>query len=234
MDYLRSCYTCNMRFGPDDDQVLPVRWYFVPEGTVVNTPPHNFFSQNWQERNWSDGQIGEFGATRPWINGSTPLNGFMGPSGNGRACFDSFLEAWEDGLLSGETTGPFDADGKPLCCIEGPPPPPFDCMEVADTLTASFVSLSGCGSIEGTVVLSRVPTFCTWTGFKPVWTGSALVTLEYLDGDWLLTIDCFTGQPVVTVVDFSPSPFHLVFDVEDTAACCSFSGSDSFRVEVTE
>lgn len=229
MDYIRSCYKVNMRFRTGDPPQL-VQWYFVKHDTPCFPDPHVFGSANWQSRMYGNDDLGEVGDARPWVNGAMPGRGMVAGD-HSVACFHSFADAWLSGLAPDQHVGPFNSDGVPLCCLDGPP---FDCLELPD-LIATFEGETGCGSIAGVADLVRDdPGLCNWHGVQPTWLGDAELHLDYDGVDWTLGIDCFEGQPDIVFESFVEDPFEVVFSVTDTTACCSFAGTDTFTVTITE
>ena len=74
MDYLRSCYSTDMRFS-DGGSSTNVKWFFAPTGALWFTDRHRFASLNYWKGDWdaSDTTAGEVvGAPRPWRDGSLP------------------------------------------------------------------------------------------------------------------------------------------------------------------
>ena len=148
MDYLRSCYEVDMVFRVGDPPIK-VRWYFVDcnhNNHPLWTP---FASANWVSRVCEAGALGEQPGSRPWANGSRPVN-----AGDGDevavACVEEHEEWWTDGIGSGEETGPYDDAGLPICCTEVPPPvsPCDDCSGLPDDLVITFASVD-CPCIDG-------------------------------------------------------------------------------------
>lgn len=73
MDYIRSCYTTDMRFKTGASPVS-VQWFFCPTGAKFFTARHRYASLNNVPGDYvDDGSIGEVpGAVRSWRNGSLP------------------------------------------------------------------------------------------------------------------------------------------------------------------
>lgn len=133
VDYLRSCYDCEMRFYTNAPDTVRVRWYFVPSNTPINPFPNSFVSTNWDSDPKPQTELGEaieYG--RSWYNGRPP---FLGRGD--RPC--GTAEQWARGValpLTEEAGGNDDACDCPLaqfavgdtcadplfCLIEGIPP----------------------------------------------------------------------------------------------------------------
>jgi hypothetical protein len=111
MDFVRSCYSTEMRFISNSDRRSPVRWFFAAPTAAALPFPHRFASLNWGDRRTesSDG-LGEVpGASRPWRNGST-----AGAWPAMWPCGEAFQ--WAEGtvlLSEEEAVAP---DGVPRCC----------------------------------------------------------------------------------------------------------------------
>ena len=74
VDYLRSCYSTQMRFDPASPASLrPVDWYFAEPGTPLLFFPTPFRSRNYANMTSDDGSLGEvFGVPRVWRRGDPP------------------------------------------------------------------------------------------------------------------------------------------------------------------
>lgn len=245
MDVMRSCYTCLMRLQEGADPVA-VTWQFAQRGANLIGVPTPFASSGWEigdDLRFAS-YLGEQAGPRPWQNG-------LGPGGNAgkRLCFP--LDYFRSGVPAGVAIDiPVDRSELPLCCqdtsdgiggalVNGtgavPPPPPFNCLTLPDSLSCNVTSVgAGCAGLTQAIALIRSdPMTCTWFGTLVTWLGNAAVTLNYSAGVWTMTIDCFTGNPTIAFVSFTQVPFQVVFSVTDTAACCSFSGTDAFQVVIS-
>lgn len=220
-DWLRSAYETEMVFSEGGTPVS-VKWYRAKEGQPWVPAGNLFVSRNWVPPDDYASELGEQpNAARGWSNGKD-LKDY--PIQGGDPCsIDGYLTA---GLTSGDTTGPW-SGGVLGCCSD------VDCNAYADPLFADIVSLSGCSSLAQTVQLDLVAP-CVWQGTAVTTLGSALMTVGYSMGAWFRSLDCFTGDPTWTLVSQQNVPLEVVWDVLDTAVCCGFSGTDTFRVTLHE
>lgn len=109
----------------EDDPAILVQWYFAdPEANTLDFDSP-FRSANWVNRYAEAGELGEQPGSRPWRDGKKPKNGYKGDQ-NSLDCIKSHEDWFTDGLPEGEENGPFNEDGVPLCCVNGPTPPPID------------------------------------------------------------------------------------------------------------
>jgi len=109
VDYLRSCYSCEMRFVTGDPSRLsPVSWYFADDDADI-LPYYNRFSSRNYDRDavaTADSSLGETTVPpHPWRNGS-PLETYEGIG----TCTSAAL--WSGGMPTVPAT-PFDKDA---CC----------------------------------------------------------------------------------------------------------------------
>jgi len=111
VDMLRSCYSTDARFFADrPDIVLPINWYFCPDGAQVLPGPHRFGSLNYLSDKNTPSPIGEVpGAARPYSKGQTPA-GITGQSACGST--DDF----HDGVIYSETANYPVSGGVKQCC----------------------------------------------------------------------------------------------------------------------
>lgn len=117
MDYIRSCYTTDMRFTTGGTPVS-VDWFFAPLGAKHFMGRHRYASlNNARGRFTDDGSIGEVpGAARPWRNGSIPAP-YDGQLLGGDA-------SWFDSGCSGHPALAWSGDPSwPIACRISPPPP---------------------------------------------------------------------------------------------------------------
>lgn len=140
MDYMRSCYECDMVFREGDNPVR-VQWYFVDEDAECFPGHHRFGSQNWIDTKINL-SIGEQVSPRIWRDGSKPQNGGTGDTA-ALTCAES--EEWQQwfkaGIGEGQETGPYTPDGLPECCID-----PCSCTFPDDWLF-TYISNNPCASI---------------------------------------------------------------------------------------
>lgn len=141
------------------DPPIRVRWYFV-DCTHNNMPLWTpFASANWVSRVSVAGELGEQPGPRPWVNGAAPPNAGNGDD-IGVACVEEHEDWWTNGIGVGEETGPFDANGLPICCTE------LECCscEVPEVIEITIESdLFCCLEIDQVVELTRESeSSCTW------------------------------------------------------------------------
>jgi len=214
------------------DPAVLVDWYRADPGAKMLEIDSPFRSANWQNRYAVAGDLGEQPGPRPWKNGKKPTNGFTGDA-NSLACAKYHSDWWQNGLGAGEQVGPFNAEGVPLCCVNGPP---ASCVDSAfDILSAEIIDLAGCGNLGQPSALERVaPGDCIWQAtFDITGMSTGLASVVYVGSNqWQLTITCQIGTVDVT------APFAsgqvIDFDVLDDFPCCD-QGSPprSFRLRVT-
>lgn len=240
MDLIRSCYQVLMRLQEGADPV-PVTWSFCKKGADLIGVPTPFGSANWNigEDLRFDSYLGEQAGPRPWRNGQASA-GLAGK----RLCFP--LEYFRNGVPAGVAIDlPTDRSELPLCCqsqeegiggvvVNGtgamPPPPPFNCLTLPDSLSLSVTaSTTGCNLIaQNSSVVRGDPGSCIWDGTIVTLAGVTNISLSFSAGTWHLSVDCFLGQPMIALVNFTQDPLQVVFSVTDTAGCCNFGGTDMF------
>ena len=231
VDWIRSAYRVAMVCRIGDPAVL-VDWYFCDPGAKPMDVWSSFRSRNWDGRDATAGQLGEQPGVRPWKNGKKPKNGYTGDA-NSQNCIRYHADWWKDGLGAGEETGPFNANGVPLCCVNGPP---VTCSDAAfDILSAEIIDLAGCGNLGQPSALERIdPGICKWLcTFDITGMTTAAAAVEYVGSNtWELTTTCHTGT-VISSAPFMPGQV-IDFDVDDDFPCCD-QGSPprSFRLRVT-
>jgi len=190
MDWLRSCYSTSMVFR-EGDSAQPVRWYFCDTGAKAFPGFHAFGSKNWVSRQAVAGDLGEQPGPRPWVNGAKPANGGVGNI-NAVLCALLHPDWWQEGIPEGEESGPYEPDGKPTCCVAGPPPPPdpctstWSCGNLPDVLTCRVDSATGtffCGDPTGTEfnLVRSMSDPCLWVG-SPI-TGGLFGNVFFAAGD---------------------------------------------------
>lgn len=150
------------------DPPIKVRWYFV-DCDHENFPGwHAFGSANWVTRVCQLGAIGEQPGLRKWANGQPPPN-----AGDGGAfaveCAKENPSWWIEGIPPGEETGPYEDNGLPVCCVDGPPDVDCpDCGSVPDSdMSLSFIA-PGCPCLDGSVW--SLP----WLAFPGNWAANGL------------------------------------------------------------
>lgn len=103
-----------MQFDAEGTILVPVRWYFVPEGTPWLPIPHQFGSTNWEPEGYSPVGIGErWDSLRPWRDGSIdwridPPKRFCGKP-----------DWWDLGVPLGTPPLVLSNSGQADCCIDG-------------------------------------------------------------------------------------------------------------------
>jgi hypothetical protein len=166
MDFLRSCYQCEMVFR-EGDSPIPVKWYFASPDAYAFPGWHSFPSANWRNRQTTAGELGEQPGTRTWLNGAPPPNGGTGNLFALQCTGGVDPEWFKDGIPSGEESGPYNANGLPECCVTGPPPPEqpcTDCGSVPDVDMSLLFECPGCPDLDGTSWL------LTWNAGLSNWT----------------------------------------------------------------
>jgi len=214
MDYLRSCYQTTMVFRTGDDPVV-VEWYFVEPHALPFPGWSRFGSANWKNRDCTAGDLGEQPGPRNWTDGSFPQGGFIGDR-NSQSCAASRASWWVDGIPSGDGYGPFDANGVPLCCINGP-----GCVSSQyDLLTAEIIDIAGCGNLGTPTSLARIdPGLCKWFGTYPCSLGDCAASVEFIPPDqWILQTTCDSDGATATAPFVSGG--SVSFTVDDDGGCC--------------
>lgn len=119
VDYLRQCYTAEMRINRDDAATtVPVAWYFTDDlggADRRRTVPyeHPFGSRNWDLGEEYETVLGEVYSPRPWYSGRAPVE-LSGIGICGSAA------AWQNGAGSGDFIPPLNrGTGQPCCCGPG-------------------------------------------------------------------------------------------------------------------
>lgn len=71
VDMLRNCYNTKMRFDPDSDTAIKVRWYWCDKNAKLLGFPTKFYSHNWDKDKRLPWQhLGEVkGVARPGTEG---------------------------------------------------------------------------------------------------------------------------------------------------------------------
>jgi hypothetical protein len=83
MDYLHSCYTTPVRWRPDSDETITIRWYRAAPGASVYTAAHAFGSTVWDDDDFLSGDgPGEVPDSRTWIKCGTALYPGTAPVSN--------------------------------------------------------------------------------------------------------------------------------------------------------
>jgi hypothetical protein len=148
MDYVRSCYSSNMRLYNDRPEILtPGQWYFCKPGAKLIPYTHAFCSREWDDYRikGDDPLIGEVGPRGPYTDGVAPdrLDGL-------HWCGDA--EVWRIGVQFGADPLPRWPDGVPICCDTGPPPPQFELEgDVAIDGSAELLEATGDLAIDGSI-----------------------------------------------------------------------------------
>jgi len=218
MDFLRSCYRVPMRMGPGREPVW-VQWYFAPGGALVMPLWHVFGSRNYSDREASATieEIGEVGGPRIWVDGSTPANaaGLTG-SQRSRDCAEEHAAWWEAGLPDGAETGPYDAQGRPLCCLPEPDSPctpdPCDCtLLVNDPAPDEAQWGTQCPFLGPTMIWTKDGD-CHWSGTWFTWSGDFTQRMSHAGGTWTWEIDTSPPRTFTTSGDTCP-PVAFEFNV---------------------
>jgi hypothetical protein len=122
MDMLRSCYSTTMRFFPDSDLEIPVRWFFCDDNAKDFPAWTRFASGNWapERSDWiGPGEV--LDSPRPWADGSPPpFDGTVAPGFTGQT-FVGSLEAFGDGVPYPATSAGGRNDGSCSVCAGGLP-----------------------------------------------------------------------------------------------------------------
>jgi len=201
MDFIRSAYRVSMVCRTGDPAIL-VDWYKADAGAKCLTFPSPFRSKNWEERFSEVGDLGEQPGPRTWKNGKKPKNGFDGGT-NSLACAASHQDWWQDGLGASEETGPFNADGVPLCCVNGPTPPPIDlcgCTTAQELVVTLHAPANAC--LDGqSFPITWDETLGEWNNFgqEPQPCGDCFMELKFI------CVDAFPTQWLL-LLQFKPTP----------------------------
>ena len=151
------------------DPPIKVRWYFVDCDHEAFPGWHAFGSANWMSRAVEAGALGEQPGLRPWVNGSPPANAGAGDL-IAVECAEVDPSWWTSGIPTGEETGPYDENGLPVCCTDGPPDvePCPDCGSVPDVDMSLLFECPGCPNLDGTSWT------LTFNAFPGNWTANGL------------------------------------------------------------
>lgn len=165
MDYLRSAYTSYMVFRTGDPPVK-VTWFRAKKGAALFPTPHNFYSSNWNHRDYHAGDIGEQEVIDPWIEPATLARGAVQNTCTIPPTW------WLTGIPAGNQAPATDGAGVPLCCSAQAP---CSCNGniLPDTMTGTWPD-GTCTILHGVVVtLTRVAGTCAWTGNAPLFFGGS-------------------------------------------------------------
>lgn len=122
---MRTCYKVDVKFYSDTEDTSEIMWYRVPKDRALLPVGTIFGSYNWDGENeptWKHdpGTVlqGEQIDTRTYYNGEEPFP----PGVNGHYCGEP--SQWMGDLtLARDGEGVLDADNRPICCGDSPPPP---------------------------------------------------------------------------------------------------------------
>jgi len=217
MDYIRTCYRVKMRLGPGREPVW-VRWYWAPGGAQPMPVWTPFGSRDWESREASaEPELGEQGGTRQWLEGSVPTNA-VGLQGSYRAqqCATEHADWWQGGFTVGEESGPYDAQGRPICCLPEPDSPcgGCDCAAVTTDMVPDVVQWAAeCFFLGNNTNLAKTGT-CEWSGTWFTWSGDFTHRM-YHDGTlWHWEID--TSPPChFTAAGDTCLPISVDFSIPD-------------------
>jgi len=232
MDFLRSCYQCNMVFR-DGDSPIPVKWYFASPDANAFPGWHKFGSANWVNRETSAGALGEQPGTRAWRDGSPPVNAGTGNTFAVQCASQVNPSWWTEGIPSGEESGPYNANGLPECCVTGPPveQPCDDCGAVPDVDMLVSFTCPGCPDLDGTSWL------LAWAAFPGNWTANGLQLLPgcsppnfgaLVVSRVLATEPCellFEGGQLFCDLDFGVNTATAQCDGDGTFLFCEWTGT---------
>lgn len=221
MDWLRSAYDAPMLQTLGGEPVL-VRWYRADEGAEVFPLPHDFGSLNWAPEKGVFGDLGEQDGPRPWADSSKPPNGYIGDA-DSVSCVLSRSDWWETGLPEGESYGPYDDDGVPICCTQPCTclSPQYDEMEVLIEITSG-----DCEGLQLSAMTTRPdPEICRWEASGSSSEGSWTITISYA-GDSIWSIDawtCTNDTAIIGVGETGACPTGEVVweDLTVNNNCCS-------------
>ena len=141
---------------------------------------------------------------------------------------------WTAGIPTGETTGPYDAEGRPLCCIDGPE---CNCLSpVFDSLICEITDITDCANLAQTILLTRDDQVCSWDGTYAVEGGFALMRFSWVGpgADFQLVTTCDDTSPIDASGTLCPG-LDVEFIVDDDAGfgCCSSGpGPGQYKIHV--
>jgi len=163
MDWMRSCYTVPMIHRTGDPAIM-VKWYFADADAKTMESMSPFRSSIWAPGEDVAGDLGEQPGARGWANGAKPSTGWSGDE-TSQLCSEFHSEWWENGLGSGDETGPFSFPGVPTCCVDGPPELPCeDCSAVPDADLTIVFNAPDCDCLDAASYN------LTWNAFPGNWT----------------------------------------------------------------
>lgn len=157
-----------------------------------------FGSRNWENRACDVGDLGEVPGTRQWLDGLTPANA-DGLGGDELAvqCALSHADWWRNGLGPGDETGPYDPQGRPVCCLR---PAESDCGSdpcPCSDLTNPCEPDAGqwgdvCPFLAGPTLDKTGD--CEWSTSWATWSGTYDTRIRNVAGVWTWEVD--TSPPV--------------------------------------
>jgi len=185
MDYLRSAYTTYMVFRPGDPPVQ-VRWYFTPPGAKAFPGFHAFASTNWMNRNSDVGDLGEQPGVKPWVNGAS----FQPVVGTNLSASCMNLNWFRNGLGPSDVSGPYDAQGVPICCTPVPPIPTTPCGGCSIPLSLKVTCYSDLNPCLNGLVIPL-----EWNAFFGRWDNGPFESIDCGDCVTQATLFCDLPAP---------------------------------------
>jgi hypothetical protein len=197
----------------EGDPAILVDWFKADDDAKCFPNLSSFRSANWVNR-WTDaGDLGEQPGVRTWRKKDKPSNGGTGDD-DALACANSHLEWWENGLGSGDDSGPYDDDLLPTCC--GPQQTCCECDLSAGMELSLDVPACSCLHLQ-TFSLTRRSGTCIWD--------SPIITCN--SHDWRAEVEIDgSSEPSCSILLRLYCDDVLNTDVATSFVCADGTGGD--------